>query len=190
MLAKISAALAAGVAAAFSTMGSVGRWGFQFARGVVRLPFELLGGSPSPPPYEPQVSGVDLLDEYNDTQKRLAAVHTLDRDGVDTVLRYVRAMPQARPTMDLSGVSKDVQVTLATMDDHELTALKNGGLSAVRNFVEGKPSVHGVPCVVKAPPKAANDEPATMSVQERDLWKATAQYRRRTESKGFSYPRP
>lgn len=57
-------------------------------------------------------------------------------------MRYAKALPEARPTMDLSGLSEDLRTTLLTMDDHELKALAQAGVGAIRKFVAGEN--HGV----------------------------------------------
>lgn len=152
------------------TLGAI-RWGEQLLRWPFSVIFGSGGGSMPTPEYKPDVTGTQLLDEFEETRQRQAAVHDLDRDGVSTVIKYAKATSSARPTIDLDGLGKDVRATLLTMDDHELRALAQAGIGAVRKFVDGKPhGIHGVPVV--APLAASPAAPTTeMSAEERVLWK-------------------
>lgn len=142
---------------------------------LIRWPFSMIfgsgGGAMPTPEYKPDVSGAQLLDEFEQTRQRQAAVHDLDRDGVSTVMKYAKASEAARPTIDLGGLSKDVCAMLITMDDHELRALAQAGIGAVRRFIDGKAhGIHGVPVVASL--AGAPAAPATeMSAEERVLWK-------------------
>lgn len=122
------------------------------------------------PEYTPAVSGTQLLDEFDEARARQAAVHDLDRDGISTVMRYAKALPDARTTMDLSGLGTDVRTTLLTMDDHELKALAQAGIGAVRKFVAGENhGVLGVPVVGSV--KHSNSPP---ELSPEDIWKVRA----------------
>ncbi|WP_165422281.1 hypothetical protein [Rhizobium ruizarguesonis] len=135
--------------------------------------------------YKPDVSSAQLLDEFEEARARQAAVHELDRDGISTVMRYAKALPSARPTMDLSGLGKDVQATLLTMDDNELQALAQAGIGAVRKFVEGGThGVHGVP-VVKPAPEVAEAPSREMTAHERVLWKVQSRMLKTEGSQEF-----
>ncbi|WP_075292977.1 hypothetical protein [Pararhizobium arenae] len=144
MFSRIAAAIAATLKKLCSTIPSVIDWCEQ----VIRWPFSVLFGSgDSPlPSYTPTTSKADILEDLKSARGKVASLE--NRDAVEAVLRYLRAPPQARKTMDLSAVSKDVRATLLTMDDAEFAALRNGGLAAIRLFCAGKdPGVHGVPSV-------------------------------------------
>lgn len=142
---------------------------------LMRWPFSVIFGNgdramPNPE-YKPEVSGNQLLDEFEEARARQAAVHHLDRDGVSTVIKYAKSAPSARPTVDLGGLEKDVRATLLTMDDNELNALAQAGIGAVRKFVEGRQhGVHGVP-VVKPLAVVAEVPSTAKSAEERVLWK-------------------
>lgn len=141
------------------------------------------------PEYKPEVSSSQLLDEFEEARARQAAVHMLDRDGVDTVLSYTKASKAARTIFDLSCVKKDLRYTLLEMSDLELDALGRAGLSAVRKFVDGKDhGVFGVRMFSPGEPvKAALPEPQEpMTVQERMLW----QVRARAEKSGTQFKMP
>lgn len=156
------------------TLGAV-HWTEQ----LIRLPFSIIfgngGGRAMPnPEYKPDVSATQLLDEFDEARARQAAVHTLDRDGVDTVLSYTRATPAARATFDLGPVKEDLRTTLLDMSDLELDALGRAGLSAIRKFVEGRDhGVFGVRTFVPGEPvKVAVLEPRKpMTVQEHMFWR-------------------
>lgn len=158
------------------TLGAI-RWGEQLLRWPFSVIFGSGGGAMPTPEYKPDVSGIQLLDEFAEARARQAAVHTLDRDGVDTVLSYAKSPKVARATFDLSNVREDLRLTLLDMSDLELDALGNAGLSAVRKFVEGRD--HGVFGVRTYTPggqvKAAAPEPKVeMTAQERMLWRDRA----------------
>jgi hypothetical protein len=171
------------------TLGVI-RWGEQLLRWPFSVIFGSGGGGAMPnPDYKPDVSGTQLLDEFEETRQRQAAVHDLDRDGVSTVIKYAKATTSARPTLDLDGLAKDVRATLLTMDDHELRALAQAGIGAVRKFVEGKQhGIHGVPVVeaLAAPPEV----PSTgMSAEERVLWKVRSRLLKAEQGQEFKLAR-
>lgn len=172
MLRAIGRALMSAISGLWKNTLGVISWTEQ----LIRWPFSVIfgsggGGAMPNPEYKPDVSGAQLLEEFEQTRQRQAAVHDLDRDGIATVIKYAKATPSARPTIDLDGLAKDVRATLLTMDDHELRALAQAGMGAVRKFIDGKPhGIHGVPVV--APLSASPAAPApTMSAEERVLWK-------------------
>lgn len=141
------------------------------------------------PEYKPDVSGAQLLDEFEQTRQRQAAVHDLDRDGVSTVIKYAKAPEAARPTIDLEGLAKDVRATLLTMDDHELRALSQAGIGAVRKFVDGRQhGIHGVPVVapLATAPAASTTE---MSAEERILWKVRSRLLKGEQGQEFKLAR-
>lgn len=178
MLRAIGRALMSALSGLWQNTLGVVNWCEQ----VVRWPFSLIfgngGGRAMPnPQYTPEVSGNQLLDEFEEARARQAAVHTLDRDGVDTVLSYTKASKSARATFDLGSVKEDLRTTLLDMSDLELDALSRAGLSAVRKFVDGKEhGVFGVRAFTPGQPvKAAAPEPkGEMTVQERMFWRVKA----------------
>lgn len=149
---------------------------------LVRWPFDLIfgsgGGRVMPnPEYKPDVSGNELLDQFEEARARHAAVHTLDRDSVDTVLSYTKSSKAARSTFDLGSVKEDLRTTLLDMSDLELDALGHAGLSAIRKFVDGKE--HGVFGVRKFTPgepvRISIPEPREpKTVQEQMFWRVRA----------------
>ncbi|RVO68437.1 hypothetical protein CN087_12740 [Sinorhizobium meliloti] len=151
------------------TLGAI-RWGEQLLRWPFSVVFGSGGGAMPNPDYKPAVSSAELLDEFDAARARQAAVHDLDRDGISTVLRYAKALPEARPTMDLSGLGEDVRTTLLTMDEHELKALAQAGIGAVRKFVAGQGhGVLGVPVVGSVKHIASPQE-----LSAKDKWKVRA----------------
>lgn len=158
---------------------------------LIRWPFSLIFGSGGSgampnPEYKPGVSSTELLDEFDAARARQAAVHDLDRDGISTVMRYAKALPEARPTMDLSGLDTELRTTLLTMDEHELKALSNAGIGAIRKFVAGQDhGVHGVP-VVGSVKHAVG--PCELSAE--DKWKVrAAMFRHKGASQEFKRSR-
>lgn len=190
MLARFAAALVA----ALQMIGKVGKWSWDVCWATARLPFELMSTRPPAPDFNPTIEKSDILGEYEEARKRHAAVHSLDRDGLDTVLRYAKADSRNRTGMDLSAVKADVRTTLLTMDDHELRALSSAGIGAVRKFVDGKShGIHGVPVVkplAKAPEPVLAEPPANLNRHEKMLWKIRAELMKETGSKAFALPRP
>ncbi|MCZ7885393.1 hypothetical protein [Agrobacterium salinitolerans] len=160
---------------------------------LVRWPFSLIfgnggGGRPNPE-YKPDVSSSQLLDEFEEARARQAAVHTLDRDGVDTVLSYTKASKSARATFDLGSVKEDLRTTLLDMSDLELDALGRAGLAAIRKFVDGKDhGVFGVRTFSPGEPvKAAVPElKEPMTVQERMFLRVKT----RAEKTGIQFQMP
>jgi hypothetical protein len=146
---------------------------------VVRWPFSLIfgnggGGAMPRPEYKPDVSGSQLLDEFEASRQRQAAVHDLDRDGVTTVMKYAKSSEAARATFDLSLVKEDLRTTLLDMSDLELDALGRAGLSAIRKFVEGRDhGVFGVRTFVPGEPvKVSVLEPRKpMTVHKHMFWR-------------------
>ncbi|KQS84808.1 hypothetical protein ASG58_20125 [Rhizobium sp. Leaf383] len=168
-------------------------WTGQLVRGVIRLPFDLLGGGqPMPAPYEPEVQRTDILDEFLEARKRQAAVHTLDRDGIDTVIAYCKAHREDRPKIVLpKSLDKDVMVALRTMDDAALRALATSGVAKIRKFIEGKDhDIYGVPALPKATPKLLPEPPVGMTDHERVLWKVRAQLERAHTYEPFAVRKP
>ena len=160
---------------------------------VIRWPFNLIfgnGGSGRPnPEYKPEVSAMQLLDEFDEARARQAAVHDLDRDGVSTVLKYAKTPKTARATFDLSCVKEDLRNTLLDMSDHELDALGRAGLSAVRKFVEGRDhGVFGVRTFSPGEPveAAVPELSEPMTAQERMLWRVRA----RAQKSGLQFQMP
>lgn len=151
------------------TLGVI-RWTEQLVRWPFSLVFGSGGGAMPGPEYKPSLSSTELLDEFDEARARQAAVHDLDRDGISTVLRYAKALPEARPTMDLSGLNEDLRTTLLTMDEHELRALVQAGIGAVRKFVAGQGhGVLGVPVVGSVKHIASPQE-----LSAEDKWKVRA----------------
>ncbi|MBD8663023.1 hypothetical protein IFT59_07125 [Rhizobium sp. CFBP 8752] len=189
MLKTIVNALAAGIAAVFSGMAAVTKWGFQMARGIVRLPFDLLGGGqPIPAPYEPEVKQADILDEFLEARKRSAAVHTLDREGIDTVIQYCNTHREDRPRFVLpKTLDRDVLVALRTMDDAALRALATSGVSKIRKFIDGREhDIYGVPSLAKVKPQSLPKAPAGMTEHERIMWKVKARLEKAHEYEPFA----
>lgn len=182
------------LAAALETLGKVGKWGWDVCWATARLPFELISTRPPNPEFNPVIEKADIVGEYNEARKRHAAVHSLDRDGLDTVMRYAKSDSRNRIGMDLSAVKADVRTTLLTMDDHELRALSTAGIGAVRKFLDGKShGIHGVPVVkpvVKAPEPVSAEPPANATRHEKMLWRIKAELERDTKSRRFALPRP
>ncbi|MBP2235341.1 hypothetical protein J2Z31_001833 [Sinorhizobium kostiense] len=181
-------AIARALAAAVSGLWKGALWSLNFAEQIIRWPFSVIfgsgGGDRPNPHFEPQTSGVQLLDEFEAARARQAAVHKLDRDGVDTVIKYARAKPSARPTIDLGGLRRDVRATLLTMDDNELQALANASIGAVREFLEVREhGIHGVPIVRPIPADTALT--AEMTADERVLWKVRSKLLKSQQSSDF-----
>lgn len=181
-------AIARALAAAVSGLWKGALWSLNFAEQLVRWPFSVVfgssGGSRPTPHFEPQTSGVELLDEFAEQRARQAAVHELNRDGIDTVIKYAKAPAHARPTIDLGGLKADVRATLITMDDNELRALAQAGIGAIRRFVEGRQhGIHGVPLVRAIP--ADNAPTAGMTAEERVLWKVRSKLLKGQQSGDF-----
>ncbi|MBB2868601.1 UNVERIFIED_ORG: hypothetical protein GGI63_005245 [Rhizobium esperanzae] len=180
-------AIARALAAAVSGLCKGAIWTLNFAEQVIRWPFSVVfgsgGGRPNPH-FEPTTSGVELLDEFNANRAHAAAVHELNRDGIDTVVRYAKATPSARSTIDLGGLAKDVRATLLTMDDNELRALANAGVGAIKKFLEGREhGIHGVP--VARPIPADNVPRAGMTAEESVLWKVRSKLLKGQQTSDF-----
>lgn len=170
--------IAAAIAAALEMFGKIGKWGWDVCWATVRFPFELISTKPPLPQFNPTVEKSDVLDEYSEARKRHAAVQSLDRDGIHTLLEYCRAHRDDRATMRLpKDLPPSVLASLVSMDDKALRALATAGVGQVRKFMSGKPhGIHGVPAVgTTSGATAANDEPPKgMSEHERVLWKIRA----------------
>lgn len=181
-------AIARALAAAVSGLCKGALWTLRFTEQVIRWPFSVVfgsggGGRPSPH-FEPQTSGVQLLDEFEAQRARQAAVQELNRDGVDTVIKYAKAPAHARPTIDLGGLKSDVRATLITMDDNELRALAQAGVGAIRRFVEGREhGIHGVP--ILRPISADIAPTAGMTAEERVLWNVRSKLLKGQQSSDF-----
>ncbi|MDQ0318969.1 hypothetical protein QO002_001107 [Pararhizobium capsulatum DSM 1112] len=189
MLRAIGRALMSALSGLWKNTLGVVNWCEQ----LLRWPFSVIvgnGGRAMPTPgYKPDVSSTQLLEEFDEARARRAAVHTLDRDGVDTVLSYTRTTPAGRATFDLGPVKEDLRTALLDMSDLELDALGRAGLSAIRKFVDGKPhGVFGVRAFTPGQPIKAvvpeRTEPKT--VQERMLWRVRA----RAEKAGLQFQMP
>lgn len=187
-------AIARALAAAVSGVWRGALWTLNLAEQLVRWPFSVIfgsggGGRPNPH-FEPATSGVELLDEFNANRAHAAAVHELNRDGIDTVVKYAKATPSARSTIDLGGLAKAVRATLLTMDDNELRALANAGIGAVRKFIAGQDhGIHGVPVV--RPNTPVSDVPRhEMTPEERLLWAVRARLRKAEEGQKFKFAGP
>lgn len=105
------------------------------------------GGMPGQSPeFEAVISEADF---ENHLQTRRSENEFLaHRDAVQTIERYLKAIPSARATCDLSGLSIPTRTALLDMSDAELSALRGAGFSAIRKFVDGRAhGVHGVPQV-------------------------------------------
>lgn len=194
-IASIAGALARGFAAALALLPGATKWTWDVLWATARMPFELMSTRPPlPAPFEPTANKSDIIDEGIEHRKRIAAVQTLDRDGLDTVMRYAKADSRNRVGMDLSAVKADVRTTLLTMDDHELRALSTAGVGAVRKFIDGKAhGIHGVPVVypvVKAPTPVQAEPPANATRHEKMLWRIRAELDKDTKSQAFALPRP
>lgn len=163
MLNSIAAALRAGLRVFWGAFETV--WDQAFKLFIV-APFRLVAGhGPTSQPtahFEPSITPVALLEDLKQQSTRTAALRELDRDGLRTVTSYIKAMPFNRPTVDLSGLPKDVRATLITMTDLELRTLGNGGPGAIRKFIIGRDhGVHGVPVVRPVAVKPAVNTVAT-----------------------------
>lgn len=178
MLKAIGRALMAALSGLWKNTLGVVNWCEQ----LVRWPFSVIfgngGGRAMPnPEYKPDVSAMQLLDEFDEARQRQATVHDLDRDGVSTVMKYAKASGAARATFDLGSVKEDLRMTLLDMDDLELDALGRAGLSSIRKFVDGKDhGVFGVRTFSPGKPvKGALIEPKRpMTVQEQIFWRVRA----------------
>jgi hypothetical protein len=125
---------------------------------LLTWPWRILFGSRQPlPHYEPQVDAMALVDEMRAAQK--PQVSRLDRDGISTVMAYLKALPPTRATADLTGLKSEVRDTLLCMNDDELKALSRGGLRAARLFVTGRDhGIDGVPIVRSQAQQKSEDE--------------------------------
>ncbi|MEY9830780.1 hypothetical protein ABIA25_002595 [Sinorhizobium fredii] len=185
MLRAIGRILSATVAGLYKGTLGVLHWGEQLIRWPFSLVFGSGGGGRPNPHFEPLTSGIQLLDEFEESRKRQTAVQTLDRDGVDTVIKYAKALPPARSTIDLGGLRKDIRAILLTMDDRELQALAQAGIGAVRKFVDGKQhGIHGVP-IVKPLASATEKSPRGISAEDRVLSKVRARILKAEQSGDF-----
>ncbi|MBL0375373.1 hypothetical protein JJB09_25510 [Rhizobium sp. KVB221] len=161
MIARIAKALAAGVAAIWRGITSIADDVLNFALAPLRALGGGHGNMPEPS-FTPDVEPRDLLTELRAQSEQSSAPRAPDRDALRTVTQYANASQAQRPTVDLSGLSKGVQATLLTMDEHELKALSTAGPAAVRRFIDGKQhGIHGVPVVrtVNEPDSRALDVP-------------------------------
>lgn len=189
MFAKIAAA----IAAALKSMGTSAVSILDWCEQVVRWPFSLVFGHGAPTPtYTPAVSPSDVIEEFQHARNTAAAIHTLDRDGIDSVLEFCRAHKNDRVGMALpKNLEPPVRAALMSMSDAELRAVATSGIGAVRRFLDGK--MHGIPGVREfgsPAPKPANDAPPRgMTRDEEMLWKARAFLMKSTHSQDFKIPR-
>ncbi len=135
------------------------------------------------------MTAAELLDEYELNRQAQTDVHRLDRNGVDTLVKYANASAAARSTMDLSAVGPDAMMTLLTMDDHELKALAKAGPGKIRKWIEGKDhGIFGVPKVHVSPEVVTEDSPrppAGMTPQQRMIWRVQSRLRKPDHTKAF-----
>ena len=145
---------------------------------LLTWPWRVLFGQREPlPHYEPQTDPMKLVEEMRAAQKH--EVSRIDRDGIKTVMSYLKALPPARLSFDLSGLKTDVTDTLLGMNDDELKALREGGIRAARLFVTGRDhGIDGVPIVrTTAQQKTADDAMR---------WKVRAKMMQATHSTPFA----
>lgn len=167
---------------------TAGYWGEQF----LRWPFSVLrggGGGLPAPEFAAGQSANDILDEFSERRARASAVHTLDRDGVDTVISYAKAAPSVRNGFDFGALDTDVRATLISMDDAELKALAEASknLNRIRRFVtKQEHGIHGVPVVR---PLGEPVRPTPRSAEENELWTMQARIRKAAESGQFALGR-
>lgn len=144
----------------FNALGK-GLTGVEFA---IRYPFWLIFGNAQPKPsYEPELNVDDLMQVYN--KRKSEGLIPLNSDGIDTVVRYCKALPSARRTFHFLGLPDDVRDTLLDMDQNELDALSKARPNIIRKFINGEDhGVHGVPVVGSAVP---TDVSPAIQLQER-----------------------
>lgn len=139
------------------------------------------GGAPSvPPEFQPELTASSLADTWTAARARTSAEHTLHRDAVEVVQRYLSASPAARSMMDLSPLCTPLQDTLIGMSSDELALLRTARLSALRRFVDGEDhGLEGVPRVQLASatviPFPMPTEREATSVEERMRLKIRAE---------------
>jgi len=178
-------AIARAIAAALASFKSGFDWTINLAMTPFRMMFGGGGGGRPAPEFDPQISGLDMLDDLK--AQMTPEVHQLNRDGINTIMGYLRATPHSRPTVDLSGLSKPIRATLLTMNELELDALRNAGLGAVRKFLAGADhAVHGVPLVRAA---VADDDAPTLSTPEERVRHAVRKRIANRDSKPFVLPK-
>lgn len=169
LIAMAMAAIGRGL---WNTTKGVLYWGEQF----LRWPFSVLrggGGGLPTPEFMPTATAAELMDEYRERLGKAREVRMLDRDGINTVFSYVKAMPQARATIDLSALKPSVRDALLDLSDQDLAVLKHGGLRAVRRFLDGEHAAK------------QDDVPAAgMTAHERMQW----QIRAKLPQSGHSQP--
>ncbi len=144
------------------------------------------GGSGGVPSYTPTSSRVDMANVLQEA-RAAAAIPTIDPSGLALTKRYCKATQSERETMDLSVLPSEARLLLLTMDDHELSALGNGGPGQIRKFLIGKDhGLHGVPVVGVHVPRTPAKR-ATFA--ERIEWQVTAQEIKPRHSTAFGMPR-
>ncbi|MBP2447007.1 hypothetical protein [Rhizobium leguminosarum] len=179
------------IAAAIARIFKIGVGGLRWAESVVLSPFRALfggGGAIASPEYNPTMTSIELLDEYEANRKAQTALKRSDRDGIETIMKYAAASPAARATTDLSAVPADARGTLLTMDEHELKALAAAGPGRVRNWLEAKDhNIFGIPSVTPAQPVVtpASPPPTNMSHAEQMVWRMQAHLGKPDHSKEF-----
>lgn len=167
----------------------------NFGEQVIRWPFSVVfGNGASRPHFAPQVTKSDVVEDFLHARRSAAAVHTLDRDGIDSVLRFCAAHREDRPTTPLpKNLDPAVRVALRTMDDAALRAIATAPIGKVRKFIDGVPhAIHGVPEIVKnnAAPEAEQLPPPGMTEHQRILWKIKAQLEKTKASEPFRAVKP
>lgn len=188
MLAKI----AAFIANAIRSMGSSALSILDWCEQVVKWPFGLVFGHGAPTPhYQPQITPSDVVGHLDQARAAAATVHTLDRDGIETVLSFCGTHRDDRAKTPLpKNLDPAVKVALRTIDDTALRALAAAGIGKVRKFIDGK--LHGIPGV----PEIANAVPAPhtevkpskgMTEHEVILWKLKAQLEQGRLSRPFQF---
>ena len=126
----------------------------------------LFGQREALPHYEPQTDPMALVDEMRAAQK--PDVIRLDRDAIATVTAYLKSLPPARMTADLTGLKAEVRDKLLCMNDAELKALKNGGIRAARLFVTGRDhGIDGVPIMRTTAQQKTEDDIMRWKVRDK-----------------------
>ena len=154
MLGRIAKGLAAGIAKIITGICNL-------AIGLIQFPFALLNGREGrpEPTFSPELDPDDLLKQLYAPSPQIQAERNRVRDTVRIVTQFINATPAQRATVDLSGLPRNVRMTLLTMDSAELKALKQAGPGAIKRFADAKQhSVPGVPVVAEISASITNDE--------------------------------
>lgn len=144
-----------------------------FAGGVIRWPFDAIGGpfGGRPMPYFNEGEQPDVrLSRLFTEEPKLDTGRVARADAYTQVRDYIRK-PHMRCTVDLSSVRQEVLDVLMSMTDEECTALSRAGDSKIRLFADGQNhGVFGVPHAGMQTSKTAPDVPKVSvveSLQER-----------------------